>query len=525
MGDDSDINKLIKKYGKDKMQAVVDRLHDEVQLEEAAELKALGKAPLRLFEPFPKQVLVLKDETPIIVVTGGNDSGKTKIGCAEALFLQTKTHPYKKEWNEQIQPMHGMVLVEDTKQASQHGAAQSKILEMIPEELVLKYKFNRNVLEQIWFHDGGTMVIRSSKAGRASIQGARFNWVWVDENCIKDVDFYDELIFRVPDTGKICKIVITATPNLDPVKDMFLDEVLLPRAEDPDNNFDVSHHTISLFDNPYIEEETKKFLMRNAAGDEDQLRARFEGDYKKKAGIIYAFKKNTHVVPPISRKYIKEHADAIFRIIDPHPVKPIAVSFIACMKDGSVIQFDELFFDGLVKTVAEKMKIICDGLGHLVKKTIIDYSGNAGNRINGKSVRDEFLANGIACVNCVKDVDIGINYVRQLLHFTEKEQPKLFIASNCINTIREIMKYRQHPKTGDPIKKDDEFMDNLRYFACDKDAQFYFLERENKDVRKGFRIIKESTIRSSEGNTDKNRRVRARQRKAEALLGWGAMRR
>jgi hypothetical protein len=520
------LDKLLK--NRDKVEATIARLREEAREEEEAVIKSSGKNPLSLIKFFPKQEIFFKDNTTIRIITGGNSSGKTFTASVETVFLLTKTHPYKPEWNKKTKPVHGMLVVEDARQATQHGASQSKLLSMIPEEKIKKKKFDRNILDTIWLNDGSSIVMRSAKAGRASLQGSRLDFVWVDENCIKDADFYDELLFRISDSGEVPLIIISATPNLDPAKDQFMDEVLLPRAEDDEKKYDIKVHQISLFDNPYVSDKTKQFLMKNSAGSADQLRARFEGDYKKKHGIIYNFHKDIHIIQPINNAYIKEHCRAIFRVIDPHPVKPIAVSFIGCFDDGRVIQFNELFFDGLVSDVAKKIKMICDGLGHLIAKTILDFAGNAKTRMGkGNSVRDEFLEYGISCANCVKDVTLGINFVREMLQFTDEINPTLYVTSNCINTIREFGKYREDLKTGLPVKKNDEFMDNLRYFACDKDAQVYFLKREKRNVRNGQRVINESTKPSPfEGtNSEKLKRIRARQSRNASLVGRGVGRR
>lgn len=507
---------------KDKAENLISRLYKEATAEELALLKSIGKFPLRLLKPYLKQEVFLKDKTHIRIVTGGNSSGKTLIGCAEFLSRIQKIHPYDKEWNNKKIPRHGLVLVEDTEQAKAHGASQSKILSMLDEDLLAqKPSFDKGFMTDVLFKDGSSFRVRSSKAGRKSMQGSRLDVIWIDEDCIKDADFFDELIFRISDSGQVPLIIYTYTPNLDNNKESFADDVLLPRIEAPDGTYDLKVHQFSIFDNPYIPDETKQFLLRNSAGGADQINARFDGDSKKKFGLIYNFKKDVHVIPPISKEYIKAHCKSIFRIIDPHPVKPTAVSFIGIFDDNRVIQFNELFQVGLIKDVATRIKTVCDGLGHLVKKTVIDYSANAKNAITGQTIVDEFLANNIACVNCIKDVTMGINFVRELLAYDEENSPTLFITSNCSNTIREFSKYREDAKTGLPIKKRDEFMDNIRYFACDLDAQFQFLKREKKNVRIQQRVINEGTTTNPTIDSDKARRVKARQLRNTNQVGRG----
>lgn len=511
---------------KDKTQELISRLYKEATEEEILLLKSIGKFPLRLLQPYYKQELFLKDNSQIVICTGGNSSGKTLIGCANFLYRITKTHPYDPEWNAQKRPIHGLILVEDTEQAKTHGASQSKLLSMLDDNLLAKKPtFDKGLLTDCFFRDGSSFRVRSAKAGRASIQGSRLDVIWIDEDCIKDADFFDELLFRLSDVGKPPLIIYTYTPNLDSNKESFADEVLLPRAEDPDGKYDISVHQFSIYDNPHIPDETKAFLLRNTAGDSDQVDARLHGDHKRSSGLIYNFDKKVHIINPISNEYIKEHCKSIYRVIDPHSNKPIAVSFIGIFDTGQIIHFNELFNDGLVRDVANRMKRICDGLGHLVKKTIIDYVARTGNKVNGQTVIDEFLANGIACVNCVKDVDIGINYVREILLFDENTPPKFTVTSNCVHTIKEFGKYKVDAKTGDPIKKNDEFMDNIRYFVCDPDAQKEFLQKGKRYAIPRQRAINESFTTNSTIDTDKIRRLKARQERNTNLLGKGVGRR
>ena len=520
------------KPDKDILISLMNKLRVSATEEEAQLLKQIGQFPLRLVTPYPKQSMFLKDGTQIRILIGGNSSGKTFIGSVEFVSRMDKTHLYDKVWNARKEPIYGMVLVEDKEQATQHGASQSKIISMLPADKIKKMQFDRGFLEEVIFNDGSTITVRSSKAGRKSLQGSRLDIIWIDEDCLKYSSLFDELLFRLSDSGQMPLILITYTPNLEDSKESFTDSVLLPRFEEPDGKYDMKLHQFSLFDNPHIPDSTKQMLLRNASGDADQLNARFDGDSKKKHGLIYhKFNKSIHVIPPISNEYIKANCKAIFRIIDPHQVKPTAVSFIGCFNDGKIIQFNELFSPGLIMDVAKRIRRVCDGLGHLVRKTIIDYAGNTSNPIKGISIRDELQTHGIWCDNCVKDVTLGIYFVREMLDYRngsdgmEPRSPIFYVTSNCVNTIREFSKYREDPKTNMPYKKKDEFMDNLRYFACDSDAKPYYLKGRKNNVVFKTRVIDETATNDSGGNTERLNRIKARQNRTQTLIGRGVGRR
>lgn len=530
-----DLKELIKKeidrvkdLSPEQQRALLLNLKKDIYDSEKEEFKRQGKEPIEFYEPFKKQERFHRDPRLVRIITGGNGAGKTMVGSAEVWYRATKTHPFDNQWNVRSKPQNIMVIVEDTKQAKQPGASQDKILSMIPKDMIEFVEKNiiwekKGVLDTIILPDGGKIFFRSSQSGRKSIQGGRIHAIWVDENCIKNADYFDEMLTRITEYG-IPLIFVTATPNLESDKDEFLEEVLIPRCEDTEKYDQWSLTQISLWDNPHIREETKQFLLENLTGDAAQVAARMEGTSTGTSGLIYpTFSRDIHIIPPVLPKQLKKEAAYIYRIIDPHPVKPIAVLFIAVMHDGRIIIFNELYNKGQVDAVAKQMKNICDGLGSLIKKTIMDYSANTPSKVGtGKSVRDEFKLHGISAVNCHKDMSMGIKYVRQILSYTTEKDPILYVCGNCINTIREFGKYRINKKTGDILKKYDDMMDCLRYFVCDREAQdsFKYISNEERQGRKGnVRIIKEGLANNDAAA--KNSRLRARQLKNQRLLGVG----
>lgn len=523
-----------KALSRDKQLELIELLEAKTLADEKAELKLQGKMPLRFVEPFPQQMGFVSSPKQVRGVTGGNGSGKTMIGVYETLTRVTKTHPTDTAWNNRKDPMSIMMLVEDTKQAKQTGAAQDVLISMLPEFIDHKKDIvwdKRGVLDHVNFPDGGKVFLRSSRVGRKSLQGSRIHGIHVDENCVKDADFFDEMLMRMTPYGAPL-IWITATPNLDVDKDdNFFEEVILERCEDEEKWVDWGLTRISLWDNPYIPEETKNFYLQNLTGGEDQIRARMEGEHRAVSGLVYGeFSPKIHVIPPMDRQTIKEDAVAIFRVIDPHQVKPIAVAFYACFGDGSVIQFDELYHKGLVKDVASRMRTVCDGLGSLIKASIMDYSGNATTNTGaGKSFRQEFLDYGVSVINCHKDTSMGIREVRKMLRYSDENPPIFKVTSNCIKTIKEFSKYKIDMKTQLPKKKTkgDEFMDCIRYLACEPLAKRYFIERGKINgvytQTTSARVIQEG--RRNSPTDAKASRTRARREAQTKLLGVGVGRR
>jgi phage terminase large subunit len=190
------------------------------------------------------------------------------------------------------------------------------------------------------------------------------------------------------------------------------------------------------------------------------------------------------------------------------------VLYCGVTPSGSCIIWGELDHKGLISEVARSIKDQFSNLGHLVQRTIIDYAGNAKDRITGRSATDEFRRHGISCVNSKKDKVSGIDRVRQLLHHDPEQhiRPRLYVTANCILTIREFSTYRFDMKTGEPVKKRDESMDCLRYWVMDPSTEPYLAQDLKSENFRPVDINQKST-------TILTKNARAR-RRAE-LLGTG----
>lgn len=136
-------------------------------------------------------------------VFGGNRSGKTQCGAAEAVWIARGTHPYRKNKKDTF----GWV-VSLTAQV-QRDVAQQKILyylrpDWIADIVMLSGRKDnpaRGVIDQIFVKNvfGGTSVIgfKSCDQGREKFQGSSLDFVWFDEEPPRDV--YEECVMRVAD--------------------------------------------------------------------------------------------------------------------------------------------------------------------------------------------------------------------------------------------------------------------------------------------------------------------------------------
>jgi len=486
------------------------------------ELAKHGKIDLKIYEPFEKQLIFHTSTHSIRCVCGGNSSGKTYCGSAEALWRATKTHPYNESANQRIGPQRGVIVVNDHKQQKLPGGAQSKLISMMNEDYVEKIVYNKyQSIDTIYLKDGGSITFKSSMAGKKALQGGRLDWIWVDEDAIPNASYWRELWTRVPENGSGLYVWFTFTPGLKEDGESFLVEEILPRANKIESI--IRLWEISIYDNPHMDDHTKETMVGGMFGsDDDEVNARIYGSWQVVKGLIYdSFSNATHVLPRLKPEEIKNFK-SIYRIIDPHPAKNIAVCYAGITHNEKTIIFDEIWQKGLVSQIAELMRRKSSGTGHLIRKTIIDYQANAGDKITGKSVTQEFADHGISTVPCKKDVFSGINDVKKLLFYDPVKgiSPKLYVTVNCSKTIEEFKKYRWDPKNARKPKKDhDEFMDCIRYLVADNTFIKDFLRNVNINTpdlfdNDNFNCKINNNLKNS---TQKKHRIKRNQE----LLGYG----
>ena len=398
-------------------------------------------------------------------VFGGNRSGKTECGAAEAVYMARGIHPYR----ENRQNVFGWVV--SLSQQVQRDVAQAKVLSYLNpgwiEDVTMlvgkKDSLKYGVIDQIRIKNvfGGTSVIgfKSCDQGREKFQGASLDFVWFDEEPPKDV--YDECKMRVLD--KRGDIFGTMTP----LKGLTFihDEIYLNSGNSPE----VWYEFMEWADNPYLNKDEVDLLTRTLS--DDQLDSRRYGRFKASSGLVYPeFDENVHVLPsPISIPI--EWQDTIS--IDPGLNNPLSAHWYAVDYDGNVYVVAEWFEAGRdVEYHAAKIHEISNALswkrdsrGKL--SALIDSAANQRTLAACKSVTDLFYDCGInANPKVNKDMFSGIQRVKQYLKVVGGK-PKIYIFPCCVNLIRELKSYRWG-EGENPKKQDDHCLDELRYYLMTK---------------------------------------------------------
>lgn len=227
-------------------------------------------------------------------VFGGNRSGKTECGAAEAVWLARGNHPYRKNRKN----VFGWV-VSLTAQV-QRDVAQKKILHYLRPDWIVdivmqsgrKDNPQTGVVDQIVIRNvfGGTSVIgfKSCDQGRERFQGSSLDFVWFDEEPPRDV--YEECCMRVVD--KEGEIFGTMTP-LKGLTFVY-EEIYMNRRQNPE----IWYEFMEWADNPYLPK--KEIAMLEKTMDETTLQSRRYGRFSSREGLVYPeFDERVHVIEPV----------------------------------------------------------------------------------------------------------------------------------------------------------------------------------------------------------------------------------
>lgn len=397
-------------------------------------------------------------------VFGGNRTGKTECGAAEAAWLLRGNHPYRK--------VRGAVVgwAVSVSYGAGREVAQKKLLSYLNSEWLASVGMLKGSRSET---DGGIVdyiavknvfgtlsyvYFKSCEAGREKFQGSSLDFVWFDEEPPEDV--YEECRMRVFDR----KGDIFGT--MTPLKGMtfIYDKIYLNSTNDPE----VWCVFMEWADNPYLDREEIERL--SGALGEEQLRTRRYGGFAESGEAVYPeFDERVHVIPPFDIP--AEWQDCLS--IDPGLSNPLSCHWYAVDGEGNVYAVAEHYERGRdVKYHCERIREISDSLGWKRTRTgavyaLIDSAANQRTLACEKSVTELFCENGIAVNPKVeKNLFAGINRVRSYLA-GENGKPKIYIFDVCRNLIRELKAYR-YGSDDSPVKRDDHALDELRYYLMTK---------------------------------------------------------
>ena len=233
-------------------------------------------------------------------------------------------------------------------------------------------------------------------------------------------------------------------------------------------------------------EHSRIMAILDQIRDPAEREARFSGKPLSLSGRIFrTFDPAIHVITPIERV---PPGTAVYQVVDPAGGKPFAIIWAYVDKTGTLTVFDEWPNDQFAGAkdpglnIQDYVSIFqTKEAGFKVQSRIMDRRyGNTSHKPGSLTLRQDFaepphnieFLNSYSVGEDKPEVQTGILKVLDYLHYDKSKpvdsvnRPKLFITSNCRNTIESVQKWMRDPKTLKP--KDDhfkDFSDCLRYLT------------------------------------------------------------
>lgn len=370
----------------------------------------------------------------IVLMLGGIRSGKTYAGAREAL-RRIYMHPYTRGIGWIVSPTFPMSLVVEREFENACQITET-------ESLILKKNINERsyLLYPPKGHLKPYRVEIKSAEHPDRLRGASLDWIWMDEAAMMSEETWKILLGRVLDSKGV--IFLTTTPK---GRNWIYTEIF-QRSVNDDRIGIVKALTV---DNEYLDKKDIEYLQSGYSMQfaQQELAAEFVNF----EGLVYhSFNFDKNVVPPITA--FPEGAEMIsgldFGLHDP------TVHLWVMKHNGRFYVVDEYYAkDRTLEDHARSIK--SNYWDRYVIRRWADPSGG--------QERLDFDKYGIGTYEAKNDIRPGINAVQRLF-----EDNKLFIARNCLETLKEISVYQYKSKEGrnsldEPVDYANHTMDALRY--------------------------------------------------------------
>jgi len=427
------------------------------------------------YHPHRLQERFHKSQATIRIFLGGNGSGKSTAGAAEASWASTGKHPYLQYRT----PSRGRIATTSFDKIEQVIIPQLEA--WIPKRAVEdRKKNNLGIYTKWWLKNGTYFDILSYQQDVEEYEGVDLDWFWADEPIPKDR--YQATIARFRRVGRIW---MTLTPLTEP---WILDDLVnqadgkyidIMKADIMDN---------CLENGGYLTKDAIDLMLKGY--DEDEIEARAHGNFIFLQGLIYkSFDRAIHVIEPF--EIPKDWTTKC--VVDPHDRRPFAISWQAISPAGDVFIYDEWPEEDFHKkkscdlTIEDYAKLIKVKEGnHDILKRLIDP--NFGNTINvhtKSTVKEDFESLGIDFYDANNDIQSGHLKVKEYLKYDKTKpisntnKPKLFIFDTCKNHIYGLTHYvwdEFKDRSKDPKQKPKDmakdFPDCIRYGLMDIDEGY-----------------------------------------------------
>jgi phage terminase large subunit-like protein len=408
----------------------------------------------------------------IFVIFGGNRSGKSETGAGiVAEYLEKKTDG------------HVMCATVDYKTSVKVQQSKLNMLIRLASIKYAKYSPVRGYTNQtVLMKDGANCIFRSYEQGREAIQGMDLDLIWLDEEC--PWDFFQESLARTTDRNGVILFTFTSLSGFTRLVDFLWES---------DSDL-IETSVLTLFDNPFISEESKKNYLMMVDGDEYE--SRVLGKPKVSQGLIYKEFGDINKVDRFDYVKLAKNNPRRYEIhegIDPHERTPHHWCRFLWDKQKDILYIVEELkaptesmivadYCRLIKTKRAGINPVFTQIDTASMKPDVIYKHPEEDREDNMTIRYEFHRNGIETILCVKDNAVGIGAVKKRIKCVKtdsgeiKRSPRLYVFKDLTGVLWEFSRYSwdsyatslMQDKKGmmnKVRKKDDHYMDIIKYEA------------------------------------------------------------
>ena len=411
----------------------------------------------------------------LVVVEGGNQSGKTWLACVDAVAYALNDHPIRR-WPADGHAPSVWYTTESYELFSQQAWGHIKGLLLYPGESELKLP-TVNIKHIHWeaagrqpktitLTNGADITVKGYKQGIGQFMAKTLDHAVVDEECPADV--WRELNARLFASADP-RIVVAATPIR---AELWLEEL---RNLAYAGNESVKHFRLKTLDNPGMNQAAVTAWL-SRCHSEDERKLRLEGYPYVAEGLVYpdGLFREEHIIEPftIPRDWTRH------RCVDPG-IRNCAALWIAVSPPNinTVVAYRDYL--GKDRTIAQNAEAILSWQrrGEHCANSWIDPAAVARDAETGQQVIDLWRYRGYSCSPAPDNRRIsGIERVKDLLvemGGPNRDRPKFRVFKSCTEFIRERKNYRLpcEKTSGDEqtkvvVKRDDHVMDCWRYIIA-----------------------------------------------------------
>lgn len=418
---------------------------------------------LRYWEPFEYQKKAFEAFKPgikILVVAGGNRSGKTEVGAAlvtafaegKEYFRGDPAESWVKDLPQPERPNNNIWIVGLDFKVLKDVIWREKLLAgggnhpgFLPKDSSVVNVLDRDM--QIEFSNGKVITGKSADSGREKFQSASVGIVWIDEEC--DAEIFDECYQRTVDCGGL--IIVTVTPLIDINSGVKTPWIYNLWEEMKNGRKDVAFVNLSVLDNPIVPEQEKKNLLEKWKGHPEE-RARLFGEFVRRSGLVYPnWDRKIHLKrtnPPPDWYTVVS--------IDPAATGTTAALWGRVDPSGNIHLIREYYQSDLpVSEHAANIKV--KNRGDKVDLWLIDpFWGKQRTAENHKTGQQLYRDAGLPVRLADIDEEYGRlaswEYLQATILGPEGRNPKLYVDPNLHNFVEEIEHYIMDSYHSGPLK-------------------------------------------------------------------------